>query len=134
MPELIAYWQAQGLQVGCLSGDHPATVDHLAQQLALDWSYGGCSPQDKAQRIQQLDGPRVMLGDGLNDTLALQAADAGIVVAGGVLAGIQAGDVVMVDPSLALCVSYGIWRSMVVGVSVPPWDGRSVIIYWACLR
>ena len=40
-----------------------------------------------------------MIGDGLNDTLALQAADAGVVMAGGVLAGLKAGDAVLVEPS-----------------------------------
>lgn len=71
-----------------LSGDNPASVAHLATLAGVDRSAaeGGLAPADKLQRIQQLRaGGKVvaMVGDGVNDTPALAAADVGIALRGG---------------------------------------------------
>jgi Cu2+-exporting ATPase len=66
--------QAQGVAVQLLSGDEPARVRALAQQLGLEpgAARGGCSPDAKAAAVAEQ--PTLMLGDGLNDGLALGAA------------------------------------------------------------
>ena len=74
--------------VHILSGDNPASVAHLATLAGVDRSAaeGGLAPADKLQRIQQLRaGGKVvaMVGDGVNDTPALAAADVGIALRGG---------------------------------------------------
>ena len=70
MAEHIRCLATARVMVACLSGDRSETVQALAQQLQLDWAEGDCSPQDKATRINELEGPTIMVGDGLNDTLA----------------------------------------------------------------
>jgi Cu2+-exporting ATPase len=61
-----------------LSGDHPDNVARVAGELEIDEFYGGLSPADKLNWIKraQADGYRViMVGDGINDTPTLAAAD-----------------------------------------------------------
>ncbi len=69
----------RGLDVRILSGDAPAAVARVAQQLGLDPTVarGACAPQDKldALRQAQAQGRAIaVVGDGLNDGPALAGA------------------------------------------------------------
>lgn len=69
--------QRDGLDVWILSGDTPARVTRLAKQLGLspDRAVGGQSPNDKARWIHQRDArDTLMIGDGINDALAVERA------------------------------------------------------------
>lgn len=60
-----------------LSGDAPARVTALARELGVDDGHavGGMSPDAKAQWIAEHDrGDLLMIGDGINDSLAVQRA------------------------------------------------------------
>jgi Cu2+-exporting ATPase len=60
-----------------LSGDAPARVRTLAQDLPVDPAHalGGLGPSDKARWIAEHDrGDILMIGDGINDSLAVQQA------------------------------------------------------------
>jgi len=75
--------QAQGLQVELLSGDSSDQVPLLAEKLGMDAWQGGCSPAQKLEYIQHLQGQGVsitMVGDGLNDAPVLAAADCSFAV------------------------------------------------------
>ncbi len=73
--EEIERLQAGGLEVEILSGDQQARVTALADQLGIDpqLARGGQSPADKASHLS-VGAPTLMLGDGLNDGPALDAA------------------------------------------------------------
>jgi cation-transporting P-type ATPase E len=109
--EVIAYYREQGVTVKVISGDHPATVAALAvavgiagadhpvsgQDLPVDSAqlsavaesssvFGRTSPQQKRDLVRalQADGHVVaMTGDGVNDVLALKAADVGVAMGSG---------------------------------------------------
>ncbi|MFN4310436.1 MAG: heavy metal translocating P-type ATPase [Ferrovibrio sp.] len=70
-----------GFRVAILSGDHPAAVSAVAEQIGIaDWQ-AGMDPRDKAAAIAALkqQGRHVlMVGDGLNDAVALAQADASL--------------------------------------------------------
>jgi Cu2+-exporting ATPase len=75
----VAALREQGLEVHMLSGDAPAPVARVAQELGLDQARarGACTPQDKLETLQQLQrqGRKVaVVGDGLNDGPALAGA------------------------------------------------------------
>lgn len=76
-PEALAALKARGLHVCLLSGDHPARVEAAARELGLGVSeaHGGCSPGEKAAAVSS--EPSLMLGDGLNDGMALKLASVG---------------------------------------------------------
>lgn len=93
------------IDVHIMSGDNPATVAYIAQQLRLPESqaHGNQSPRDKAQFIQQLQqqGAKVaMVGDGINDAPALALADVGFAVRGSTDIAEQSADAVLVKQSV----------------------------------
>jgi Cu2+-exporting ATPase len=88
-----------------LSGDHPNCVASVARQLRIgdDMAMGDLSPESKLQTIRQSQGaagPVVMVGDGVNDSAALAAADVGVAVRGGAETSLQAAPVFLADGSL----------------------------------
>ncbi|MBP5980386.1 MAG: cation-translocating P-type ATPase [Halomonas sp.] len=68
------YW------VVMLSGDRPSAVYAAAEQLGLpvEACYAERSPEAKARLVQGLPAPTLFVGDGVNDTLSLAAADVGM--------------------------------------------------------
>lgn len=77
--------RSRGLKLHLLSGDRPEAAERLGQSLGIDEVRGGCSPEDKRERIAELQGTGAVVafvGDGVNDALALAQADAGIALPG----------------------------------------------------
>lgn len=82
----VARLQALGLRVEIMSGDQPAVVKHIAEQLGIDVARGGMTPREKAAAIEQLQsqGHQVaMVGDGVNDSPALTIANVSFAMKGG---------------------------------------------------
>ena len=92
-----------GLHVVLLSGDAATPVAQLAQRLGIsDWQ-AEARPEAKAARISALaaEGRKVlMVGDGLNDTVALSAAHVSISPATALDAARAASDIVLLGQSL----------------------------------
>ncbi|MCC5789240.1 MAG: heavy metal translocating P-type ATPase metal-binding domain-containing protein [Opitutales bacterium] len=75
--ETIAEWQREVGPVYLLSGDQPAKVAKLAQQIGVDPSriFARQSPEDKARLTAELDQrDTLLIGDGANDSLAFDQA------------------------------------------------------------
>jgi P-type E1-E2 ATPase len=86
-----------------LSGDHPEPTRVIAGSLGLRTYESEQMPEDKAGLVRRLRGEgRVvaMIGDGVNDALALTAADVGIAVPGGAEVATEAADVVLLRGGL----------------------------------
>ncbi|RUR30765.1 cation-translocating P-type ATPase [Vreelandella nanhaiensis] len=68
------YW------VVMLSGDRPSAVEAAAERIGLapDACFAERSPEAKARLVQGLPSPTMFVGDGVNDTLSLAAADIGV--------------------------------------------------------
>jgi len=91
-----------------LSGDHGEPTRVIAGSLGLRHFHAELLPEDKARLIGELrDEGRVvaMIGDGVNDALALAAADVGIAVSGGAEVTTEAADVVVLRGGLEQVVS-----------------------------
>ncbi|HSP30622.1 MAG TPA: heavy metal translocating P-type ATPase, partial [Halomonas sp.] len=69
-----------GYVVAMISGDRQGAVSWLGERvgLAREACYAQRSPEAKARLLQGLPSPTLYVGDGLNDTLSLAAADVGI--------------------------------------------------------
>lgn len=86
-----------------LSGDHAEPSRVIAESLGLRHHYADLLPEDKAHLIATLkaDGRVVaMVGDGINDALALDESDVGIAVPGGADVATAAADVVLLRGGL----------------------------------
>jgi Cu+-exporting ATPase len=93
----------QGIEVIMLTGDHKDSAYRVANEVGIKNIYYNLSPEDKLTHIEELqnqDKIVVMVGDGINDILALAKADIGIVMGSGSDIAIDVGDVVLLDDSL----------------------------------
>lgn len=93
-----------GLRPVILTGDNKKTADAVAAQLGIDEVIAEVLPQDKADKIKQLqaEGHQVaMVGDGINDAPALTQAQVGIAIGTGTDIAIEASDVTLVSGDVA---------------------------------
>ncbi|MFU8805185.1 MAG: heavy metal translocating P-type ATPase, partial [Bradymonadaceae bacterium] len=107
-PALIAAIKARGIVPVLLSGDHPGVVQATAARLGFDpiLARGEVTPEEKACFVEDLrrELPKatiVMVGDGVNDAVALQAAHVGVAVHGGSEAALVAADIFMTREGVA---------------------------------
>jgi len=118
----------QGVAVKLISGDHPSTVAGVATRVGLKSSvaidgrdlpeseselaklvesastFGRVSPDQKRRLIRSLQASGhtvAMVGDGVNDVLALKDADLGIAMGGGSGAARAVAAVILIDGSFA---------------------------------
>ncbi|MGX2982679.1 heavy metal translocating P-type ATPase [Helicobacter sp. 23-1045] len=101
--EAIAEFQSQGFRVVILSGDRFAVVKSIADSLKIAEFYAEQSPIDKSAFIDKLraQGHKVvMIGDGINDAIALNKSDIAISMGAGSDVAIESSDIVLLDDSL----------------------------------
>ena len=101
--EVIAEIKRKDIDVVILSGDHEEIVYKVAKEVGVEKVYSGQTPEDKSKYISSLHDKGlkvVMVGDGINDILALARADISIVMGSGSDIAIDVGDVVLLDDSL----------------------------------
>lgn len=102
---VVASLKARALKTVVLSGDAPAVVGKLADELDLDKSYGGVLPEEKAERVNALraeSGVIAMVGDGINDAPALASADVGIAMGSGTDVALETAGVTLMRSDLSL--------------------------------
>jgi len=103
-PDAVRALRARKMRnVIMLSGDHPEPSRVIADTLGLRHHYAELLPEDKARLVRELkaEGRVVaMVGDGVNDALALRAADVGMAVPGGAAVASEAADIVLLSGGL----------------------------------
>lgn len=91
-----------------MTGDNEITARAVANELQIDKYYAGVLPEDKANFIEQqkaLGKKVIMVGDGINDSPALSAADCGIAVSAGAAIAREVSDVTIAADDLnELCL------------------------------
>ena len=101
--ELMENMLQNNIDVVLLSGDHENITKKVALEVGIKNFMFEQTPQDKAKYIEKLhkEGKKVvMVGDGVNDILALALADIAIAMGGGSDIAVEVGDVVLLDDSL----------------------------------
>ena len=120
--DTLRYFKEQNVEIKIISGDNPSTVSNILRQLDFDGYdryiegkdlpndynelqkvvkektiFGRMTPSQKQMVIKALkeDSTVGMIGDGVNDILALKEADCGIALGSGVSAARSVADVVL---------------------------------------
>ncbi|TLE11684.1 heavy metal translocating P-type ATPase [Helicobacter bilis] len=101
--ELISLLHSHKKKVSILSGDRESVVKKVAQELHIKDYKHSKTPLQKAEFVKDLIAKGhnvVMIGDGLNDSLALKYAQVGIAMGSGSEIALQYSDVIILDDSL----------------------------------
>ncbi|MBP0958622.1 MAG: heavy metal translocating P-type ATPase [Oscillospiraceae bacterium] len=91
-----------GLLVVMITGDNERTAKAVAEKAGIEKFYAGVTPDEKGKIIEKLktDGRTAMVGDGINDAVALTSADTGFAIGSGTDIAIDSADVVIMKNSL----------------------------------
>ena len=101
--DLILLLHSYKKKVSILSGDRESVVKKVAQTLHIKDYKHSKTPLQKAEFVRDLIAKGhnvVMIGDGLNDSLALKYAQVGIAMGSGSEIALQYSDVIILDDSL----------------------------------
>ncbi|WP_167106648.1 cation-translocating P-type ATPase [Mycobacterium sp. DL592] len=103
--EAIAELKSMGITPVLLTGDNAAVAKRVAAEVGIAPGdvIAGVLPSEKADAIKRLQdqGRKVaMVGDGVNDSVALATADVGMAMGTGTDAAIEAGDITLVRGDL----------------------------------
>lgn len=95
--------KGMGIHVIMLTGDNKRTAAAIGRQAGVDEVVAEVMPEEKETVIKQLKkkGRTAMVGDGINDALALTTADIGIAIGAGTDIAIDAADVVLMNSRLS---------------------------------
>ncbi len=95
--DALAALKHAGIQVSMLSGDKSATALKMGRELGLSDSeiIADATPESKAEYIRARGRDVIMVGDGLNDAVALAVSGLGVALATGTNVAIEAAAVVI---------------------------------------
>lgn len=100
---VISFLHSMGITSVIVTGDNHATAIAIANEVGIDMVFAETDPVGKADKVKELQmkGMTVaMVGDGINDSPALVAADVGMAIGAGTDVAIEAADIVLVKSNL----------------------------------
>lgn len=108
MIDEIKHMEEKKYNILLMSGDNKRVATAIAKELGINNVLAEVLPEGKAQEIKELQdqGRKVaMIGDGINDALALTQADIGIAMGSGTDIAILAGNIILIKNDLNHVVS-----------------------------
>ncbi|KAF9688712.1 hypothetical protein SADUNF_Sadunf01G0016600 [Salix dunnii] len=100
---VISFLRSMGISSIMVTGDNWATASAIAKEVGIEKVFAETDPLGKADRIKDLQGKGMtvaMVGDGINDSPALVAADVGMAIGAGTDVAIEAADIVLIKSNL----------------------------------
>ena len=103
--EAVSNLKNRNIRVAMLTGDSENVAQAIAHQAGIEEYFAEALPKDKAEaveRVRSVGGIVAMVGDGINDSPALKAADVGVAMGNGTDVAIDSADVVLSRGDLRL--------------------------------
>ncbi|MBR3969018.1 MAG: heavy metal translocating P-type ATPase [Clostridia bacterium] len=99
----ITTLKKMGMRVIMLTGDNAKTATAVANLVGIDEIKSGIKPDGKADVVNALknEGRVIMVGDGINDAVALTTADIGMAIGSGMDIAVESADVVLMNSGLS---------------------------------
>ena len=100
--EAIRNIKALGIVPIMLTGDNELSARYIADQVGITYVISGVLPEGKQEVIETIKryGKVMMVGDGINDAIALTSSDIGMAIGGGNDVAIESADVVLMKSNL----------------------------------
>ncbi len=101
--EAVLELEALGIKTVMITGDNPSSANYVASRVGISRVVAEVLPAEKAKVVKELSaelGSVAMVGDGINDSVALTEADVGIAIGKGADIAIDSADVVLTRGSL----------------------------------
>ncbi|KAL9255837.1 putative copper-transporting ATPase HMA5 [Drosera capensis] len=101
--DVISILQSMNIKSIMVTGDNKGTANSIAKEVGIGTIIAEAKPEQKAEKLKELqaEGYTVaMVGDGINDSPALVAADIGMAIGAGTDIAIEAADIVLMRSNL----------------------------------
>ncbi|KAM3388897.1 hypothetical protein ACQJBY_011189 [Aegilops geniculata] len=101
--EVISYLKSMKVECIMVTGDNWGTANAIGKEVGIENIIAEAKPEQKAEKVKelQLSGKTVaMVGDGINDSPALVAANVGMAIGAGTDVAIEAADIVLMKSNL----------------------------------
>ncbi|CAN0841313.1 Probable copper-transporting ATPase HMA5 [Linum grandiflorum] len=101
--QVMSILTSMGIQSIIVTGDNWGTANSIAREAGIDIVVAEAKPDQKAEKVKELQAAgRVvaMVGDGINDSPALVAADVGMAIGTGTAVAVEAADIVLMKSNL----------------------------------
>ncbi|KAM3369352.1 hypothetical protein ACQJBY_017324 [Aegilops geniculata] len=101
--EVISYLKSMKVECIMVTGDNWGTAKAIGKEVGIENIIAEAKPEQKAEKVKelQLSGKTVaMVGDGINDSPALVAANVGMAIGAGTDVAIEAADIVLMKSNL----------------------------------
>ncbi len=98
----IAELKAMGLYTVMLTGDNAKTAAAISEKCGVDYVVSDVLPAEKGEVVEEMKrfGRVVMVGDGINDAVALTLSDVGVAIGAGSHVAIDAAQVVLINSGI----------------------------------
>ncbi|KAG8659222.1 probable copper-transporting ATPase HMA5 isoform X2 [Manihot esculenta] len=101
--EVISILKSMKVRSIMVTGDNYGTANSIAREVGIETVMAETKPEQKAEKVKELQASGyvvAMVGDGINDSPALVAADVGMAIGAGTDIAIEAADIVLMKSNL----------------------------------
>ncbi|KAK7251295.1 hypothetical protein RIF29_34355 [Crotalaria pallida] len=101
--EVISILKSMKIRSIMVTGDNWGTANSIGREVGIETVIAEAKPEQKAERVKELQASGytvAMVGDGINDSPALVAADVGMAIGAGTDIAIEAADIVLMKSNL----------------------------------